>query len=112
MEELEADLSTSRNIEVNRLVVCTPNKIIAISLVKIPPELKSFQETGEAVFSSSSFEWQTRDTFFYWVICFVNCLSLHRIKLDPSIRNSKEILIMYIHKSRETPVAIKKIKRP
>ena len=182
IEELEADLSTPRNIEVNRLVACTPEKIqlytrtlfpfleqihpslrftadetmlqpsvnrkvlvpnnhskpllpndmtlphitamcccnvvgdkfplfiILNSLVKIPPDLKSFQETGEAVFSSSPSGWQTRDTFLYWVICFVNWLSLHRLKLDPTIRNSKAILIMDGHKSRENPVAIKILK--
>ena len=182
MEELEADLSTPRNIEVNRLVACTPQKIqlytqtlfpllqqihpslrftadetmlqpsvnrkvlvpighskpllpdgmtlphitamcccnvlgdkfplfiILNSLVKIPPNLICFQETGEAVFSSSPSGWQTRDTFLYWVICFVNWLSIYRLKLESSVRNTKAILIMDGHKSRENPVALKILK--
>lgn len=157
MDELEADLQTPRNIELNRLVACTPEKIshytdtlfprlreinaalrftadetmlqpttnkkvlvpdgfnrpqlpdnssfqhltamctcnvlgdkfplfiILHSLSKIPNDLKQFQEIGEAVFASSPSGWQTRDTFLYYVICFINWMSTFRIKLNSSI---------------------------
>lgn len=47
----------------------------------------------------------------FFSICFVNLLSQFRLKLDKSIRNSKAILILDGHKSRENPVAIKILKQ-
>lgn len=46
IHELEADLMTPRNIEVNRLVACTPSKIetytktLFLFLIDIPPSLR------------------------------------------------------------------------
>lgn len=183
IQELEADLMTPRNIEVNRLVACTPSKIelytntlfpflinippslrftadetmlqptvsrkvlvpdgmsrpllpdeltlphitamcccnvlgdkfplfiVLKSLVKLPSDLLEFQMNGDAVFASSPSGWQTRDTFLFFAICFVNWLSMFRLKLDKSIRNSRAILILDGHKSRENPVAIKILKQ-
>lgn len=144
VEELEADLRTPRNIELNRLINCTPEKmrtyttklfpvldkinpalrfcadetmlqptihkkvlvpknmpnpispndvllphitamccnnvigenmplfIILPSLKKLPNDLVEFQEMNQAIFASTSNGWQTRDTFLWYVIYFIN----------------------------------------
>lgn len=154
VEELEADLRTPRNIELNRLINCTPEKmrtyttklfpvldkinpalrfcadetmlqptihkkvlvpknmpnlispddvllphitamscnhvigenmplfIILPSLKKLPNDLVEFQEMNQAIFASTSNGWQTRDTFLWFVICFINWVSIYRLKLD------------------------------
>lgn len=154
VEELEADLRTPRNIELNRLINCTPEKmrtyttklfpvldkinpalrfyadetmlqptihkkvlvpknmpnlispddvllphitamscnhvigenmplfIILPSLKKLPNDLVEFQEMNQAIFASTSNGWQTRGTFLWFVICFINWVSIYRLKLD------------------------------
>ena len=183
INELEADIKTPRNIELNRLIACTPSNIsyytsklfpilmkinpalrfcadetmlnptthrrlivpnasnvplmpdnveiphitamcccnvigdkmplfiILNSLKKLPNDLKKYEETGDAIFSSTSSGWQTRDTFLWFAICFINWLTIYRLKLDKTIRNSPAILIVDGHKSRECPVAIKMLKQ-
>ena len=88
-----------------------PLFIILNSLKKLPNDLKKYEETGDAIFSSTSSGWQTRDTFLWFAICFINWLTIYRLKLDKTIRNSPAILIVDGHKSRECPVAIKMLKQ-
>ena len=76
------------------------------SLQSIPEELQSFAKSGSAWFASSSSAYMTRDLFLQWTILFINWLSNYRLRLDPSIRNQKALLIMDGHHSRENPVAI------
>ena len=73
------------------------------SLVKLPQDLIDISENGKAFFSSSNDGWQTRDTFLYFVICFINWLSRYRL----SLQKKKAILIVDGHKSRKNPIAIK-----
>ena len=55
--------------------------------------------------ASSPSGWQTRDTFLFWVLCFINEFSLYRRTLDENVRNEKALLIMDGHASRECPMA-------
>ncbi len=183
LEELQAQLFTPRNIQINRLLACTPNKIQSFLLVfiplvenflpclrfaadetmlapninrkvlvpdntsqpllpdmsdlphitatcccsvlgakmplfivlpnlkKLPQELTEFANNGQAYFASSSNGWQTRDTFLFFVICFINWLSLFRKTLEKSIRDKDALLILDGHKSRENPIALKLLKQ-
>lgn len=68
-----------------------PLFIILPNLVKLLAELQTFSENGKAIFSSSPDGWETRDTFLYFIICFINWLSIFRLTLNPSIRNQKAL---------------------
>ena len=179
IDDLESELYTPRNIETNRLIACTPEKIIKFAdifyqvlqgydpplifgadettlqpntkkkiiipnfsqeqlmpdetqmqhitamccancigekmplylilsnLHKLPNELKFISEMNQAFFASSPSGWETRDTFTWFAILFINYLSNYRLKLPPNIRNNPALLIVDGHKSRENPLAIK-----
>lgn len=183
LDELEADLNTPRNIELNRLISCTaenivnytdklfpvlnsiepvlrfcadetmlqpsvhqkvliprnmsrplePNEltiphitamcccnvlgekmplfIVLPNLKRLPNDLKQIMDQGQAYFCSSQSGWQTRDTFLWLTICFLNWLSMFRLKLNKSIREKQAILIMDGHKSRENPIALKMLEQ-
>lgn len=64
-----------------------PLFIIIPQLVKIPNELEEFQHRGHAIFASTINGWETRDTFLWFCICFINFLSFFRTKLDSCIRD-------------------------
>ena len=83
-----------------------PPFIILSELTTIPIELKPFIDRGQIWLASSPSGWQTRDTFLYWTICFVNWLSMYRLTLSPEIRNKDALLIMDGHVSRENPIAL------
>lgn len=84
-----------------------PLCIILPRLNKLPKELNEFANNGQAFFASSENGWQTRDTFLFFVICFINWLSQYRKCLDESIRNCEALLIVDGHKSRENAIALK-----
>lgn len=88
-----------------------PLFIILPNLVKTPEELIGFQERGQAIFASSNNGWQTRDSFLWFAICFINYLSFYRKKLNENIRDKKALLIVDGHKSRECPIAIQLLKQ-
>ena len=88
-----------------------PLFIIVPNLQKLPNELKEFALNGQAFFASSSNGWQTRDTFTFFIICFINWISQFRKSLDESIRNEPAILILDGHKSRENPIALKLLQK-
>lgn len=90
----------------NVLGVKLPPFIILSELVTLPAELKPFVERGQIWLSSSPSGWQTRDTFLYWTLCFLNWLSMYRLTLGPQIRDSYALLIMDGHVSRENPIAL------
>ena len=82
------------------------NFIILPNLKNLPEELKEFDERGDATFASSKSGWQTRETFLYWTICFINALSIYRRKLPADISQEDALLIMDGHSSRENPFAL------
>lgn len=88
-----------------------PLFIVLPNLKKLPQELTEFANNGQAYFASSSNGWQTRDTFLFFVICFINWLSLFRKTLEKSIRDKDALLILDGHKSRENPIALKLLKQ-
>ena len=83
-----------------------PPFIILNGLATMPVELKPFVDRGQIWLSSSPSGWQTRDTFLYWTICFINWLSTYRLTLSEEIRSADALLIMDGHVSRENPVAL------
>lgn len=64
-----------------------PPFIILPSLANLPTDLQIYVKSGEAMFASSSSGWQTRDTFLWFVIAFINWLSTFRLKLNKDLRN-------------------------
>ena len=80
------------------------NFIILPNLKNLPEELKEFDERGDATFASSKSGWQTRETFLYWTICFINALSIYRRKLPANISQEDALLIMDGHSSREKSI--------
>ena len=82
------------------------NFIILPNLKNLPEELKEFEERGDITFASSKNGWQTRETFLYWVVCFINDLSLYRKKLPEDIANEEALLIIDGHTSRENAFAM------
>ena len=80
--------------------------VILPNLKNLPEELKVFEQLGEITFASSKSDWQTRETFLYWVVCFINALSLYRRKLPDDIANEDALLILDGHTSRENAFAI------
>ena len=83
-----------------------PPMIILKGLVRIPPELIPITAQGLVIIASSPSGWETRDTFLYWSICFINWLSTFRETLDPAIKNGKAVVILDGHNSRENPMAL------
>lgn len=79
-------------------------------LKKLPKELQSYDKNGQAYFVSSQSGWQTRDTFLWFIICFVNFLSFYRMKLSSEIRNRRAMLVLDGHKSRECPIGLQILK--
>ena len=80
--------------------------IILPSLKKLPTDLNEFVDRGEVVFASSKSGWQTKETFLYWVICFINDLSNYRNDLNEEIKDQRALLILDGHKSRENAFAL------
>ena len=87
-----------------------PLFIVLPNLKNLPSDLKVFAERGHAYFSSSNSGWQTRDTFLWFVICFINYISLFRMKIKKSLKKAPAVLIVDGHKSRECPIALKLLK--
>lgn len=87
-----------------------PLFIVLPNLKNLPSDLKVFAERGHAYFSSSNSGWQTRDTFLWFVICFINYISLFRMKIKKSLKKAPAALIVDGHKSRECPIALKLLK--
>ena len=83
-----------------------PPFLILSDLSQTPTELKPFIDRGQIWLSSSPSGWQTRDTFLFWSLCFINWLSSYRLKLGATIRDATALLIMDGHVSRENPVAL------
>ncbi|KAK8861011.1 hypothetical protein M9Y10_012703 [Tritrichomonas musculus] len=77
--------------------------IILQKLKNLPDDLKEFSDRGQAFFASSQSGWQTRDTFLWFVIIFINWLTVYRLHLKKEIRDGLAILIVDGHKSRECP---------
>ena len=80
--------------------------IILPKLQNLPPELKEFAERGEITFASSNSGWETRETFLFLTICFINALSEYRQDLQEEIKNNKALLIIDGHSSRENAYAM------
>ena len=74
-------------------------------------KLTEFANNGQAYFASSRNGWQTCDTFLFFIICFINRLSLFRKTLEKSIREKEALLILDGHKSRENSIALKLLKQ-
>ena len=87
-----------------------PPFIILSGLTTTPVELKPFIDRGQIWLASSACGWETRDTFLYWVLCFINWMSAYRLTLSAEIRNANALLIMDGHKSRENPIALALLK--
>ena len=83
-----------------------PPFLILGGLIHLPPELKPFVDRGQIWVASSQSGWQTRDTFLFWVLCFINWMSSYRIRLSSAIANQPALLIMDGHVSRECPIAL------
>ena len=80
--------------------------IILPNLKHIPEDLREFADRGDAVFASSRSGWQTKETFLYWVICFINNLSCYRNDLKDDLKDKRALLIIDGHKSRENAYAL------
>ena len=83
-----------------------PPFLILNGLIHLPPELKPFVDRGQIWIASSPSGWQTRDTFLFWVLCFINWLSSYRLRLSDAIADKTALLIMDGHISRECPIAL------
>lgn len=86
------------------------NFIILPNLKNLPSEIKDFAERGDATFSSSKSGWETKETFLFWTICFINELSVYRQDLPEELREKEALLIMDGHTSRENAFAIQLLK--
>ena len=80
--------------------------IILKGLKNCPQELLEFVYSGLMYLASSPSGWQTRDTFFFWTLCFINEFSFYRKSLAPQYRDMDALLIMDGHTSRECPMAL------
>ena len=80
--------------------------VILPKLQNLPPELKEFSDRGEITFASSNSGWETRETFLFWTICFINSLSVYRKNLPDEIKNDFALLIIDGHTSRENAYAM------
>ena len=83
-----------------------PPFLILSGLSELPKELKPYVDRGQIWLASSPSGWQTRDTFLYWTLCFLNWLSTYRLTLSEEIRSKTALLIMDGHVSRENPIAL------
>ena len=81
--------------------------IILPNLKNLPEELKEFAQRGDATFASTKSGWQTRETFLFWAVCFINQMSEYRMNLPEEIRNLDALLILDGHSSRENAYALK-----
>ena len=59
-----------------------PLYIILPYLKKLPSEMTEFSENSQAYFSSSPSGWETRDTFLWFAIIFINWLSSFKLTLN------------------------------
>ena len=85
--------------------------ILPNSIQNLPTELNDFSNSGLALFASSSSGWMNAELFRVWCLCFINWLSLYRLKLPESIRNTRALLVLDGHPSRECPSALELMRR-
>ena len=90
----------------NTIGVHFPLFIILAGLSELPDDLIEFETNNEAKFSSNQKGWQTRDTFLWFVICFINWLSDYRLQLGSEVRGAPACLIVDGHGSRVCPLAL------
>lgn len=83
-----------------------PPFVIFPNLEKCPKEIINKVNFGQIWCCSTQSGWQNRNSFLLWTINFINWLSSYRKTLDQSIRDSKAVLIIDGHTSRENPKAI------
>lgn len=83
-----------------------PPFVILPNIQNCPNEIQRPISFGQIWCASTQSGWQNRNSFLLWVINFVNWVSAFRHTLDKSIQNSKAILILDGHTSRENPIAI------
>ena len=80
--------------------------IILPNLKNLPEDLQEFVDRGDVTFASSKSGWQTKETFLYWVICFINSISEYRRDLKPDLLDQRALLIIDGHTSRENAFAL------
>jgi hypothetical protein len=89
--------------------VALPPFVILEKLALLPPDLKPFDQSGQMWFASTSKGWQSRGSFRFWSIHFVNFLNSYRTKLPTSIRFSRGLLFSDGHPSSGYPSAIQSL---
>ena len=109
-EALQESFPSMPHISVMCAHSCTGKKftpmIILKDLKNLPYDLEEYSNYGLAVFTSSPTGWQTRDTFLYWCLLFINEMSIYRLSLSAEYREKRALLIMDGHVSRECPLGI------
>ena len=83
-----------------------PPFVILRKLENCPNEIKNKVNFGQIWCCSTQSGWQNRNSFLLWTINFINWLSAYRLTLDPSIRDSKVVLLLDGHTFIENPKAI------
>ena len=71
----------------------------------LPEELKDFVYSNKIFVGSTSNGYMTRDMFLIWTILFTNWLMSYRLTLPEDMRESRAVLILDGHLSRENPLA-------
>lgn len=84
--------------------------IILPNLKKLPDDLREFSDRGDVIFTSTKSGWQTRETFLFWTISFINELSEYRKNLPVAISDLDALLIVDGHSSRENAYALQLLK--
>ena len=82
-----------------------PPLIILEDRKTLPEELKDLVFSNKISVGSTSNGYMTRDMFLIWTILFINWLMSYRLTLPADIRESRAVLIIDGHLSRENPLA-------